>query len=63
MAEVADNGVEDALRDIRDRLLTELALLDSVGEFVAAVEIDAAIRILNERLDAGYESRSASSVG
>ncbi len=63
MAEVADNGVEDALRGIRDRLLTELALLDSVGEFVAAVEIDAAIRILNERLDAGYESRSASSVG
>lgn len=58
MAETARNGVEEAIRGIRDRLMIELARLDSLGEFVAAVELDTAIRILNRRLgdDPGPEA-------
>lgn len=50
MAEAAGKGIEDAVRDIRDRLMIELERLDALGEFVAAVELDTAIRILNRRL-------------
>ncbi|MGV1681614.1 hypothetical protein [Sphingopyxis sp. NJF-3] len=50
MAEAAGKGIEDAVRDIRDRLMIELERLDALGEFVAAIELDTAIRILNRRL-------------
>ncbi|SKB37783.1 hypothetical protein [Sphingopyxis flava] len=53
MAKAVEKGVGDALRGIRDRLSTELTLLDALGEFAAAVELDAAIRILDERLEKG----------
>ena len=50
MADIAGEGAEGAIRGIRDRLTIELERLDELGELVAAVELDAAIRILNRRL-------------
>lgn len=50
MAEASGKGIDDAVRGIRDRLMIELERLDALGEFLAAVELDTAIRILNRRL-------------
>lgn len=40
----------DAVRAARDRLINELAELDRLGENMAAIELNAAIEILNSRL-------------
>jgi hypothetical protein len=39
-----------AVRAVRDRLLTELAELDRLGERMAAIELNSALEVLNDRL-------------
>lgn len=39
-----------AVREARDRLRNELANLDRLGEKFAAIELNSAIEILNDRL-------------
>lgn len=39
-----------AVRAVRDRLLRELDELDRLGERMAAIELNSAIEMLNERL-------------
>lgn len=39
-----------ALRGVRDRLKAELAELDRLGERMAALDLNATIEILNQRL-------------
>lgn len=41
---------ENALRAIRGVLREQLAILDSLGEAEAAIEVNAAVEILNQRL-------------
>jgi hypothetical protein len=41
---------DNALRATRDRLVCALAELDRLGERAAAIEINSAIEILNDRL-------------
>ncbi len=39
-----------ALRQVRDRLRAEIRILDHLGEKTAAIELNSAIEILNDRL-------------
>ncbi|AVA13651.1 hypothetical protein [Sphingopyxis sp. MG] len=41
---------EEAIRAVRDRLRSELAELDRLGERMAAIELNSAIELLTERL-------------
>ncbi|MGN6690093.1 MAG: hypothetical protein ACTHJU_04025, partial [Sphingopyxis sp.] len=40
----------DTVRAVRDRLRAELDVLDALGQRMAAIELDAAIQILNSEL-------------
>lgn len=42
--------MDGALRAVRDALREQLAILDRLGESAAAIEVNAGIEILNERL-------------
>ncbi|MBJ7438913.1 MAG: hypothetical protein JHD35_07810 [Sphingopyxis sp.] len=41
---------DQVVRAVRDRLFEQLALLDKLGESLAAIELNSAIEILNERV-------------
>lgn len=47
---MADKMGDATVRAIRDQLLIELERLDSLGERMAAIELNSAIEILNDRL-------------
>lgn len=40
----------EELRAVRDRLVAQLQILDALGENLAAIELNSAIEILNDRL-------------
>lgn len=53
---------DDAVRASRDRLVRELAELDRLGERMAAIEINSAIEILNDRLGDGPDPDEAANL-